>query len=268
VAIRRGLGGLEARTIADLAAEGKTLFTLGDLQAKLGSRLKARKMASKLVKKQWLERLARGVYLVLELSAGSRPKWTEDRYYIASKLASPCYIGFYNALHKYAWTEQVPLVVNTIVTSPLKNRVIHGVEYRFIAVTKRKFFGRVKIVERGHEIEFSDPEKTIVDALDRPEYCGGMEEVAKALFIAKETLDFPKVVSYAERSGNGAVLKRLGFLCEMMGVPLSGEIVRRIKLKATKGYALLSPRGKREGRHSSRWGLLVNVDLTKEKALA
>ena len=52
MAIRRGLGGLEARTIADLAAEGKTLFTLGDLQAKLGSRLKARKMASKLVKKQ------------------------------------------------------------------------------------------------------------------------------------------------------------------------------------------------------------------------
>lgn len=266
--IRRGLGVLETRTITDLVAEGKTLFTLSDLEGKLGSRLKARKMASTLVRKQWLERLAKGVYLVLELSAGSSPKWTEDRYYIASKLASPCYIGFFNALHKYGWTEQVPLAVNVVVTSPLKRRVIHGVDYRFITVTKRKFFGTIKTIERGHEIEFSDPEKTVVDALDRPEYCGGIEEVAKALSIAKETVDFTKVASYAERSHNGAVLKRLGFLSELMGISLSGELIRKIKLKATKGYALLSPGGKREGRHSSKWGLLLNVDLTKEKVLA
>ena len=131
---RKGLGGIEARAIADLVAEGNNIFALGDLEAKLGSRLKARKMASKLAKKHWLERLARGVYLVLELGAGSRPEWTEDRYYIASKLTSPYYVGFYNALHRYGWTEQVPLAVSIAVTSPLKKRVIHGVEYRFITV--------------------------------------------------------------------------------------------------------------------------------------
>lgn len=266
--IRRGLGVLEARAVTDLVAEGKTIFTLEDLEGKVGSRLKACKMASRLVEKRWLERIAKGVYLVLELSAGSRPEWTEDRFYIASKLASPYYIGFYNALHRYGLTEQVPLLVNIVVTSPLKNRVIHGVEYRFITVTTKKFFGTVKTIERGHEIEFSDPEKTIVDALEHPEYCGGIQEVAKALFNSQKKIDFSKVVRYAERSGNGAVLKRLGFLCELMQMPLSDNLIRRIRHEATKGYALLSPGGKQEGRHSTRWGLLVNFDFTKEMVLA
>ena len=50
--IRRGLGVLEARAITDLVAEGKTIFTLEDLESKVGSRVKARKMASRLVEKR------------------------------------------------------------------------------------------------------------------------------------------------------------------------------------------------------------------------
>ena len=78
ITIRKGLSATEAKIISDLVSEGKTVFSINELARKTGSGTKARKIAWKLVKKRWLERLGKGIYLVLELGAGSEPKWTED----------------------------------------------------------------------------------------------------------------------------------------------------------------------------------------------
>lgn len=265
--IRKGLGASEANAISDLVAEGKTVFSIDELAGKFGSREKARNAASRLVKKKWLERLGRGVYLVLEFAAGSIPEWTEDSYYIASKLVKPYYIGYYNMLNDYGWTEQVPSLICVVTTKKLKNRVIHGVRYNFIALARKKFFGTVKKSVRGHEIIVSDPEKTLLDAFDHPEYCGGIIEVAKALHNAKE-IDWRKLIGYGKRMGNGAIFKRLGYISELMGVPLQDEIKLELKDEITKGYALLDPETADEGKHDSKWNVVVNVEITKESVLA
>ncbi|MFH1199622.1 MAG: type IV toxin-antitoxin system AbiEi family antitoxin [Candidatus Micrarchaeota archaeon] len=292
-----GLGASEAQILSELVAENKQIFTIEELARKTGSREKARSMASKLVKKNWLERIAKGVYLTLELSAGKTPEWTQDSYYIASKLASPYYIGFYNTLNHYGWTEQVPLTINIAVTKPLKSREIHGVRYNFVCLSKKKFFGTAKQNIHGHEIVISDPEKTLVDALDHPEYCGGIEEVAKAVYFARPfidslqdpkpyvshrntpeqnrevmrgatKIDWEKVLEYAEKQGNGAVFKRLGFICELMEITLPPGLKNKIKRKVTKGYSSLSPGSPSKGRHDSKWNLILNVEITKQSVLA
>ena len=266
--IRKGLGALEAEVIADLVSEGKVIFSIDELAEKTRSQVKARKMASRLVKKKWLERIARGTYLVLELGAGSRPEWTADAYYIASKLVSPHYIGYYNMLNDYGWTEQVPLSVTVATTKRLKNREIHGVKYEFITLEKNKFFGTISKYLRGHAINVSDPEKTIVDALDQPKYCGGINEVAKALKNSRTQLDWRKLIHYAERLGNGAVFKRLGYLIELMQVEIDSTIMDKIKNNVTEGYSLLYPGAGKQGHHNSKWNLILNVELSKQKVLA
>ena len=287
---RKGLGTLEAEVLSELNAEGKTVFSIDELAAKTGSAVKARKMASKLVKKKWLGRLKRGVYLIMELAAGKTPQWTEDSYFIASKLVSPYYIGYYDMLHEYGWTEQIPFTVTVATTKKAKSRAIYGVNYKFITLTKKKFFGTTEsyLGQSGSHITVSSREKTIVDALDHPEYCGGIQEVAKALYTAcsetredswapfgspkyktkAKVLDLKRLVEYAEKMGNGAILKRLGYLAELMEIGLPDGLKAEIKSKLTKGYAPLYPGTRSKGKHDGKWMIILNTQLTKQLVLA
>jgi predicted transcriptional regulator of viral defense system len=266
--IRNGLSPAEAKALSELSKEGKEIFSITELAEKTGSRGRAMLMASRLARKRWVSRLGKGIYLIMELGAGSRPEWTADSYYIASKFAKPYYIGFYNMLNDYGWTEQVPLSVCVATTKPARARTIHGVRYDFICLSKKKFFGTIRKSVSGHGITVSDPEKTLVDALDHPEYCGGISEVAKAIFNARGQADWSKVATYAAKQGNGAVLKRLGYIAEVMDVELPERLRKEILGKLTSGYPLLSPGAKASGRHDSKWGLLINTKISKESVLA
>lgn len=266
--IRKGMSATEARVTSELVSEGNTIITLSDLEKKVETRTAARSIASSLAKKRWLERIGKGVYLVLGLDAGSKPEWTEDSYYIASKVAGEYYIGYYNMLNHYEWTEQIPMKIIVATTRPLKSRNILGVEYKFVTLSRKKFFGIEKKRIGMHEISVSDKEKTLVDALDHPEYCGGIEEVAKCLYNAKGEVEWDKILDYAKTMGNGAVFKRLGYLAEAMELRLSDEIMRKIRAGVTTGYSPLSPGGRREGKHDSRWNLILNADVSKQGVLA
>lgn len=266
--IRKGLSANEARITSELVSEGNTIITLDDLERKAGTRLGARKMASSLERKRWLERIGKGVYLVLSLNAGSKPEWTEDAYYIASKIAGEYYIGYYNMLNHYGWTEQIPLKIIVAVKKPLKSRKILGIEYEFVALDKKKFFGTENKRIGTHEICVSDKEKTIVDALDHPEYCGGIEEVAKCIYEAKAEVDWKKVIEYAKKIGNGAVFKRLGYISDVMVLELPDEQMKQIRNGVTKGYSLLYPSRQKEGVHNSKWNLIINANLKKSGVLA
>lgn len=262
--VRLGLSLFESKVLSELAGEGKTIFSIEDLTKKIESKIKARKMASSLVRKKWLERLKKGTYLILELAAGSKPKWSEDPFYIASKLAKPYYIGFLSMLNHYGWTEQVPTTVTIATTKPIKEKKILGVKYEFITLSKKKFFGYHEININGHKILVSDPEKTLVDAFDHPEYCGGVDELIKTLLNA-ENIDWEKVLEYAEKLGNGAVFKRLGYLIEKTNAPIKKEIVEALRKKITKGYSPLYPNSGLKGKHNTKWNIIINANISKEK---
>lgn len=264
--MRMGLGASESKILSDLAAEGKTVFLIEELAEKTSSKAMARKIASTLAKKKWIERLTKGIYMILELAAGSSPKWSEDSFYIASKLAKPYYIGYLSMLNYYGWTEQLPVTVMVATTKATRNKKILGVNYEFVVLSKKKFFGYKELNIRGHTIMVSDPEKTIVDALDNPKYCGGIDELAKAVANAK--IDWRKAIEYAGKIGNGAVFKRMGFLIEKMGVPVPEETVEAIREKITKGYAPLYPGAGPEGKYDTRWNIIVNSRFSKERVIA
>jgi predicted transcriptional regulator of viral defense system len=265
--VRLGLSAFESKILSGLSAEGKSIFYISELAKKIGSKVRARKLVSTLAKKKWLERLAKGTYLILELSAGSNPEWSEDSFYIASKLAKPYYIGYLSMLNYYGWTEQIPLTVTVATTKSTRRKKILGVNYDFFVLSKKKFFGYNEINIRGHVINVSNREKTLADALDHPEYCGGIDEVAKALSVA-DKISWKEVIKHASKMGNGAVFKRLGFLLERMNVPVPKETIEAIKKRITKGYAPLYPGIKAKGRHDAKWNIIINTNFSKEKALA
>ena len=59
-------------------------------------------------------------------------------------------------------------------------------------------------------VEISGLERTILDGLRQPEYCGGVTEVAKGMWMRRDGISIPKLVEYCLRLDIGAVTRRLG----------------------------------------------------------
>lgn len=261
---RKSLSKAESSLLASLAEEGKNIFKLNDVTTKLGSSYKnAKVIVNRLVKKKWLIPLTRGKYLIVPLEAGVRSEYTEHEFVIASHLADPYYIGYWSALNFHGFTEQVPMTVYIVTTKRLKDRTILDIGFQFVTLIKRKFFGFDKESISNTKINISDKEKTLADCLDHPEYCGGISEIAKALWNAKDEISVEKLVNYSLLMGNSAILKRLGFLLELLQMDVSEKLIEKIDKHLKKGYVLLDPLGKRQGSYSTRWRLLVNVSADR-----
>ena len=257
----RTLGETGSDFLTEMTRQGKRIFTLDDAAKAYGNRNSGlRELLSTLVKRRWLQRLEGGKYLILPFEAGREGEWTEHEFIIASHLIKPYYIGFRSALSYYGYTEQVSRVVLVASTRrKLKASLeISGVTYRFVCMSDHKFFGTIAVSLDGYRVNISDREKTIVDCLDRLEYCGGVPEVAKALYYGRDELDFAKMAEYARKNGNRAVSQRLGYLMEKLGYG-TDDTLARLRENISNSYAPLDTLAIRQGKYVERWKILANV---------
>jgi predicted transcriptional regulator of viral defense system len=257
---RKSLSKTESLLLSSLAEEGKKIFTLSDVTDKLeNSYDNAKVIVNRLVKKKWLVQLAKGKYLIVPLEAGVRGEYTEHEFVIASYLVEQYYIGYWTALNYHGFTEQVPMTVFVVTTKRLRDRTMLDIRYRFVALNKRKFFGFEAEPISNNKVNISDKEKTLADCLDHPEYCGGISEVVKSLWNAREEISIEKLVNYSVKMGNSAILKRLGFLVELLKIDISKKVMEKIRLHLKKGYVVLDPLERAHGNYSTRWALVINV---------
>jgi len=239
---RKGLSKTESTLLSSLSEKGRTIFTLKDLVENSSINYdNAKVIANRLVKKRWLIRLSRGKYLIVPLEAGVRSKYTEHEFVIASHLTDHYYIGYWSALNFHGYTEQIPFTVFVATTNRLKQRTILDTRFRFITITEKKFFGYKQENIANSKVNISNGEKTIADCLDHPEYCGGISEAAKALWNAKDEVSIEKIIDYSIAMGNNAVLKRLGFLTELLQINISKDDMEKIRSNLKKGYTPLDP---------------------------
>ena len=245
-----------------LARDGRSVVGYEDVSnAVHTSYQNARKIVERLSRKKWLIQIARGRYLISPLSAGVESEYTEHEFVIASSLAAgrPYYIAYWTALNHYGYTEQTPLTVFVATTSRISNADVHGVSYKFVTISKTKFLGT-----RGHligskKVTISDRNKTIADALDHPEHCGGIEEVAKCLWNARGDVSFEKVVDYAKRMQNSTAIKRLGYLADVLGMDVPSSLYDQMRGLIGSGLSLLDPHSMKSKKSNPRWRLFVNA---------
>lgn len=254
--IKQGLSRREALALTRLASQNRNIITISDIQDAIDvSYDDAKKIANNLVHKQWLDRLKSGTYLIVPLVAGETGEYTEHEFVIASHLADPMYISYWTALNYHGLTEQVPMTVFAATTNQVPDRNIHGVGYTFVTVAAAKFFGYDSLAVDAHQVNVASVEKTLVDCADHPEYCGGIGELAKGLTAAD--LESAALAEYLLRLGNGAAIKRIVYLADLLEIDLGqrDELVDAF----TSGYSKLDPTRGDEGHHVSEYRLLVNV---------
>lgn len=256
---RHTLSDRESRVLSSLSFNGKTIFTLSDIRELAPE---PKNLLDNLVRKRWILKLRRGVYVIAPLESGEKgaADYTVHGFVIASFLVSPYYVGYWSALNYHGLTEQTPPSIYVATTKPRNSRTILDTRFVFVTIPESKFsFGMEEVEIEKWKVRISTPEKTVVDCLDHPEHCGGIEEVARAVYFSKDELDFKKVVGFAERIGNNTVIKRLGYIAEALGIEECSKLLSDAKLKS--GYSILDPTLPKRGRIKERWKLVVNAPV-------
>ena len=259
-----------ATLLAGLYDQSQTTFALADAQKITGLSPKlASSLLHKAARRGLVSRLKPGLFVIVPQEFGSAKEFAGDPYLTATRLAgnAPLFISYSSAMEIHRMVTQPQLAVFASSSKRLRNRALHGTEFRFVFVRPEQYFGTIRHwVTKQEAVEVSDMERTIIDGLRQPEYCGGVTEVAKGLWMRHNDINVTRLVDYALRLGIGAVIRRLGYLLELYRLAPENELAR-LRSELTATYLPLDPLLPKEGTHLRRWRIQLNVTPQELEAI-
>ena len=254
-----------------LAYEGDRIFT-ADRARELAPRvgLKEAYVAESLHhlrKSNWIVPLRRGLYALSPMVPGVAAAHELE---IAMSLVDPAMISHWSALHHHGLTEKVPGDVFVLTTRgtwiPRSRGSKHGrpsggyavgeATYRFVQTKRDRFFGDERVWVGDARISVTGLERTLLDGLSMPQYCGDFAEVLYAFRAGMDRLNTERITEYAIRLGV-TTAKRLGWVLEAQGVGRSN--LTTLAALPTRGYRKLDPAGPRRGPCNRHWMVQENL---------
>jgi predicted transcriptional regulator of viral defense system len=256
----RTLGPKETKVILSFREQDREVVHAADVISLLGSEPTARKVIRNLLRKGWLARLVGGRYMLLPPEHGPENLGENNPIAFAAAAAEPSYVGWWSAAAFHGFTTQKPMTVTVATQRQMPARTIEGTEVRFIKISPRKFFGFKKYDIYGRSAAITEPEKTVIDCIDRPELAGGPAELMRIVYSAMGEIDHDKLITAAMAMKSAALLQRLGFLTDLAGRKLPKEL--RSQLRSAIPDSRRSIFGRRERKDSDSgyvadWGLFV-----------
>ena len=227
-----------------------------------------RELLSDMTKRGLLMRLKDGVYYIIPYEANAEtfmPNW----HLIAEDLVndSQYYIGYYSALQIHNLITQPSLKEQIVVSRQIRPSEIKikNVPFQFIYHNDKHFFGAKKIwIDSFNKVLCSDLEKTFIDCLFKPDYAGGIVEVARAIYTSKDKIKYDLLLDYAKKFDSQAVIKRLGFLLEILNI--NAKIIDDLQKIKTASYILLDTELPKVGKRNSRWSIQQNLETETIKS--
>jgi len=254
-----------------IAAEGERIFSTQrarELAPEVGLKDSyLREALYHLRRNGWIVSLRRGLYAL----SGSVPGVTPvHEFEVAMALVSPAAISHWSALHYHGMTQQAPRKVFVLTTKESSvprmrdsttKRIIDGYPvgdtiYKIVQVKPERYFGTQKIWIEEARVTITDPEKTLLDGLSMPQYCGDFAEVLHAFEVRGDDLHPQRIIEYACKLDT-ATAKRLGWVLEYQGIdPAFLDPLLELPIK---GIRKLDPTGPRKGPYSRRWMIQENL---------
>jgi len=256
------LGPQAANLITTLHEKRRTIFSVLDVKEITGLAPKsARNFAATIVQRGIATRLKAGLFILVPFELGREREYVGNPYLVARELAAgrPYFLSHASAMDVHGMVTQPQFVVYVTTTRAVRCRTILGTEFRFVRCKPEHLFGTVDHwVDKTEQVVVSDLERTVIDGLKQPDYCGGFSEVAKGFWMRRRDVDVGRLVNDALRLDVGAVIRRLGFLLEVCGIDAPADL-ERLRARLTATYHLLDPTLPAEGKRLARWRIRVNV---------
>ena len=264
MATRKTLGPVSANLISSLYFRGKTIFSVADVENITGLKGNAAiDLTSELIKRNIIARIKRGKYIIIPQEIGENASYVGNWYVAAREIVnSPnYYISYYSAMeiHNMVTHPVTRIFVTTPKQEYKKQRIAGNTTFEFIYMNAKYIWGiRNFWVTKSEQVRVSDIERTIIDCLYRPKYCGGILEIVKGLWIQREKIDFVKILNYALKFKKVVVIKRLGYILESLNLRDAnylGKLRRRINNK----YYILDPLLTTKERYKNSWKCIANI---------
>ena len=250
----RSLSKAEARLVLEMEWRKQRTISLNEIQALLGvKQVYARFVAYRLVQKRWFERLRRGVFQLIPAERG-REAIADTSPFVANEIfPSPCFYSFGSACSYYGFTEQAFAEMYLVSSKKHTAELVREKKYVFAYTPQSRFFGFEKIEIFGCKVEIATPERAILDALDRPEYAGGISEVSRIVRKAAPKLDFKRLLEFARTWNQSALVQRLGYLLDLNQIKITKQ--NRNELKR-----LVNPNNKIHLAARRRWNATTHLN--------
>ncbi len=259
------------RLVRELSREGDRVFSTDrarELAPSVGlSEGYLRQALHHLTRSGWLVRLRKGLYALSGTVPGVTPV---HEFEVAMALVDPAAISHWSALHYHGLTEQAPsrtfVLTTTERSTPRESGTtagrkdqgipVAGMFYQFVQTKPERFFGTEKVWVAEARITITDPERSLLDGLTRPRYCGDFAEALHAFEARGNSLNVARIIEYALKL-DAAIAKRLGWVLTNQGV--KEEYLKPLENVPVKGYRRLDPSGPRKGPCDRRWMIQENL---------
>lgn len=253
-----------AKLLAHFNTLGQQYFTNEEAKTALpeSSQEAVTQLLSDMTRRGLLMRVKKGLYCIIPYekdAASFVPEWHSLSPHLVGE--ANYYIGYYAALQIHNLITQPSLKEQIVTDKQVRPSVliVKSIPFQFIYHRPHHFFGYKKIwIDNFNKIQCSDLEKTIIDCLFKPNYAGGIVEIAKAIHIIKDKLNYQGLYEYIVQFDSQAVLKRLGFLLEILNI--NSPIIGKLQARKSTSYTLLDTELPKEGKYVSRWNILQNID--------
>ncbi len=259
----------EQKLLIGLLESGEQLVDLRLATELSGDEDVARRTLSKLTKRGWLEKSARGLFTI------SHPYRTEDAILPVEVLATnnlpDSYVAWGTAANHHGLTNQQSQAVQVATVKQVPKKFIDNREIHYMKVTKTKFFGAEPAQKDGYTFKISNPAKTVIDCVDRPETVNGLAGVMFIVQRASKKLSEYNLIDAAIKHGSVSVVQRLGFFMDLVAPDFwsdRGRAVLRSRISPS-ARSNIGRLWRQEGDIGfiSDWSVLVNISRAELMAL-
>jgi len=258
----RSLSPLEAEVVLALEWQEKPVISRAEIVDVLGNAERADRVIRSLRRKNWLQRISGGRYVLIPAERGPEGIPDSNMLAVGQHLVEPYYYGYATAAVHYRFTAQSRSVAWIVTTKQVPERSIRNTTFRFVCVIPRKFFGFEATSVYEQKVQMSDREKTVIDCVDQPDFAGGIGELTRIIASAAPKFDWSKFCDYAVKFDSVAVVQRFGSLSDRakIEIPEGPRHALQSLIKRNSRSFLASPKvwGK-QGRYDSEWRVIMNV---------
>ena len=211
---------------------------------------------TKLTHNGWLIRVKRGLYAISELS--NRGFLSLSPYVVANLLVNDSYVSFESALAYHGMFDQLTNKTISISRVQYKSVQLQSVEYSFVKVMDKWFFGWQEVSIDNRTVHMATAEKALIDMIQFHKSTYTVDVVVEKLSLYKTSLDLQKMTEYLGKMSLTTV-KVFGFLFDLLGID-SGNLYSQVKLKGTHWMFF------RDSKFNARWRLYYDAYFDKYKS--
>ncbi len=223
------------------------------------------------------------VEVEVPFGSGKQVKYTlgeVSEFEIALSIRSGSYLSHYSAIYLHGLTDNIPQVIyinkeqskkpkpkgvmlqenlDRAFSRPMRktNKIAKHKGYK-IYLLNGKYTGNLGVIDYPYgqvTIPVTGIERTLIDAVVRPDYAGGIEEVLKAFVAAKEEISVNKLVATLKKMGYVYPYHQvIGFYLEKAGYK---ESVLKLVEELGIEYKFYLTYEMRDVKFNDRWNLYV-----------